>query len=81
MKWWYIKRFVTPAIVDAYEYIWIFDEDVVLDELDPAGYLDIVRKHNIHISQAAAHKDSVRSVHKVTFTPEFVVILSFNTPL
>jgi hypothetical protein len=28
MKWWYIKRFVTPELVDSYEYVGIFDEDV-----------------------------------------------------
>jgi hypothetical protein len=73
MKWWYIKRFVTPALVDAYEYVWFFDEDVVLNELDPPGYLEFIKKHNIHLSQAAAHKDSERSNHKVTFTPACVL--------
>ena len=27
MKWWYIKRFITPSLVDAYDYVGIFDED------------------------------------------------------
>jgi hypothetical protein len=28
MKWWFIKRFVTPELVESYDYIGIFDEDV-----------------------------------------------------
>jgi hypothetical protein len=28
MKWWYVKRFVTPEMMDSYDYLGVFDEDV-----------------------------------------------------
>jgi hypothetical protein len=28
MKWWYVKRFVTPEMAESYDYIAVFDDDV-----------------------------------------------------
>ncbi|MED6150491.1 hypothetical protein PIB30_072821 [Stylosanthes scabra] len=50
-KWWYAKRFLHPDIVAPYEYIFIWDEDLGLQNFDGEEYLNMVKKHNLEISQ------------------------------
>ncbi|KAI9136177.1 hypothetical protein BKA69DRAFT_1042759 [Paraphysoderma sedebokerense] len=51
-KFWFAKRFLTPDIVQAYDYIWLWDDDVELEEnFDPLGFTDVLKQYNIHIAQ------------------------------
>ncbi|CAJ2654448.1 unnamed protein product [Trifolium pratense] len=50
-KWWYAKRFLHPDIVAAYEYIFIWDEDLGLENFDGDEYIKVVEKHGLEISQ------------------------------
>ncbi|CAM8980609.1 unnamed protein product [Rhodiola kirilowii] len=50
-KWWYAKRFLHPDIVAAYDYIFIWDEDLGVEHFDAEEYLRLVRKHGLEISQ------------------------------
>ncbi|XP_058227325.1 uncharacterized protein LOC131335825 [Rhododendron vialii] len=50
-KWWYAKRFLHPDIVSAYEYIFIWDEDLGVDHFNAEEYLKLVKKHDLEISQ------------------------------
>ncbi|KAK8695962.1 hypothetical protein V6N13_001103 [Hibiscus sabdariffa] len=50
-KWWYAKRFLHPDIVSAYEYIFIWDEDLGLEHFNPDRYIELVKKHGLEISQ------------------------------
>lgn len=50
-KWWYAKRFLHPDIVSAYEYIFIWDEDLGVEHFNAEEYLKLVKKHNLEISQ------------------------------
>ncbi|KAH7865726.1 hypothetical protein Vadar_010375 [Vaccinium darrowii] len=50
-KWWYAKRFLHPDIVSAYEYIFIWDEDLGVENFNAEEYLKLVKKHNLEISQ------------------------------
>lgn len=53
MKWWYMKRFVTPQVAESYEYIFAIDEDSDPEHIDINGVLEILRTHQIHIAQPA----------------------------
>jgi len=54
MKWWYMKRFLTPAIAMAYEYIFPWDDDVSLtDEFDPSGFVSLLREYDIQMAHPA----------------------------
>ncbi|XP_057530554.1 uncharacterized protein LOC130808987 [Amaranthus tricolor] len=33
-KWWYAKRFLHPSVVAAYDYIFIWDEDLEVENFD-----------------------------------------------
>lgn len=48
-RYWYIKRFLTPAILRAYKYLWIFDDDVEL-LFSPLHYECVTTKLNISLS-------------------------------
>lgn len=50
-KWWYAKRFLHPDIVAAYDYIFIWDEDLGVDHFDSEKYIALVKKYGLEISQ------------------------------
>ncbi|KAL5565711.1 hypothetical protein UlMin_028875 [Ulmus minor] len=50
-KWWYAKRFLHPDIIAAYEYIFIWDEDLGVEHFNGDKYIELVKKHGLEISQ------------------------------
>ncbi|KAL3501123.1 hypothetical protein ACH5RR_035572 [Cinchona calisaya] len=50
-KWWYAKRFLHPSIVAAYEYIFLWDEDLGVEHFNAEEYIKLVKKHGLEISQ------------------------------
>ncbi|KAH7280074.1 hypothetical protein KP509_37G051200 [Ceratopteris richardii] len=52
-KWWFAKRFLHPDVVRPYEYIFLWDEDLGLDNFDGEKYIELVKKHDLEISQPA----------------------------
>ncbi|KAK9061551.1 hypothetical protein SSX86_018733 [Deinandra increscens subsp. villosa] len=50
-KWWYAKRFLHPDIVAAYDYIFIWDEDLGAEHFNADKYIQLVKKHGLEISQ------------------------------
>ncbi|KAL9322760.1 hypothetical protein ACSQ67_010813 [Phaseolus vulgaris] len=50
-KWWYAKRFLHPDIVSAYEYIFIWDEDLGVEHFNADKYIHLVKKYGLEISQ------------------------------
>ncbi|CAN8295049.1 unnamed protein product [Cochlearia groenlandica] len=50
-KWWYAKRFLHPDVVSAYEYIFIWDEDLGVEHFNADRYIGLVKKHGLEISQ------------------------------
>jgi len=52
MKWWFLKRFVTPLTVEAYDYIWFSDDDAHFT-WNPNEYMDLLDKFQVELSQPA----------------------------
>lgn len=52
-KWWFAKRFLHPDVVAPFEYIFIWDEDLGVDNFDAEVYIQLVKKHGLEISQPA----------------------------
>ncbi|KAL9270673.1 hypothetical protein AKJ16_DCAP18112 [Drosera capensis] len=50
-KWWYAKRFLHPDVVAAYEYVFIWDEDLGVEHFNAEEYIKLVKKHGLEISQ------------------------------
>ncbi|XP_021976062.1 uncharacterized protein LOC110871651 isoform X2 [Helianthus annuus] len=50
-KWWYAKRFLHPDIVAPYDFIFIWDEDLGVENFDAEEYIKLVKKHKLEISQ------------------------------
>lgn len=50
-KWWYAKRFLHPDIIAAYDYIFIWDEDLGVEHFNAEKYIELVKKHGLEISQ------------------------------
>ncbi|KAK8937947.1 hypothetical protein KSP40_PGU001752 [Platanthera guangdongensis] len=52
-KWWYAKRFLHPDVVAAYDYVFVWDEDLGLKNFDAEKYIHLVNKYGLEISQPA----------------------------
>ncbi|THG00706.1 hypothetical protein TEA_025454 [Camellia sinensis var. sinensis] len=57
-KWWYAKRFLHPAVVSIYDYIFLWDEDLGVENFHPGRYLHIVKSEGLEISQPALDPNS-----------------------
>nr|GEV59666.1 hypothetical protein [Tanacetum cinerariifolium] len=55
---WYAKRFLHLDILATYDYIFIWDEDLGLEDFDAERYIRLVRKHGLEISQPALSASS-----------------------
>ncbi|KAH9559610.1 hypothetical protein CY35_06G068800 [Sphagnum magellanicum] len=56
-KWWYAKRFLHPDVVQPYEYIFIWDEDLDLEHFSAEKYIELVKKYALEISQPGLDPD------------------------
>ncbi|KAK1295556.1 hypothetical protein QJS10_CPA16g00990 [Acorus calamus] len=58
-KWWFAKRFLHPDVVDEYDYIFLWDEDLGVEHFNPVRYLSIVKEEGLEISQPALDTRSI----------------------
>ncbi|KAG9130372.1 hypothetical protein Leryth_004252 [Lithospermum erythrorhizon] len=65
-KWWYAKRFLHPDIVAAYDYIFLWDEDLGVENFDPDRYVSIIREEGLEISQPALDTAKSEVHHPIT---------------
>ncbi|XP_030539278.1 uncharacterized protein LOC115747309 isoform X1 [Rhodamnia argentea] len=65
-KWWFAKRFLHPDIVAEYSYIFLWDEDIGVENFDPNRYLSIVQGEGLEVSQPAL--DPVKSAIHLPIT-------------
>ncbi|RHN62489.1 hypothetical protein MtrunA17_Chr4g0047961 [Medicago truncatula] len=65
-KWWFAKRFLHPDIVYIYDYIFLWDEDLEVENFSPSRYVKIVREEGLEISQPALHPNSTEIHHRIT---------------
>lgn len=57
-KWWFAKRFLHPDIVAPYDYIFVWDEDLGVDNFNAEKYIDLVKKYRLEISQPGLEPNS-----------------------
>ncbi|CAO2832567.1 unnamed protein product [Amaranthus hypochondriacus] len=65
-KWWFAKRFMHPDIVAAYEYVFLWDEDLGVENFNPLRYLSIVKEEGLQISQPALDGNKSEVHHQIT---------------
>ncbi|KAK6932506.1 Protein of unknown function DUF707, partial [Dillenia turbinata] len=70
-KWWFAKRFLHPAVVSIYDYIFIWDEDLDVQYFDAKRYLKIVKSEGLEISQPALDPNSTDIHHRITVRNRF----------
>eukprot|EP00949_MAST-11_sp_MAST-11-sp1_P005050 g5050.t1 len=64
MKWWFVKHFLVPSVVQNYDFLLIMDEDVDITEMDVVEFLQDMRRYGVHIGQPANGEGSYGS-HEV----------------
>ncbi|PIN12892.1 hypothetical protein CDL12_14485 [Handroanthus impetiginosus] len=65
-KWWFAKRFLHPDIVAEYDYIFLWDEDLGVENFHPQRYLSIVKDEGFEISQPALEIGESEVHHLIT---------------
>lgn len=65
-KWWFAKRFLHPDIVSSYKYIFVWDEDIGVENFHGGRYLEIVEKEGLEISQPALDPQLSEVHHQIT---------------
>ncbi|KAK6121235.1 hypothetical protein DH2020_045009 [Rehmannia glutinosa] len=65
-KWWFAKRFLHPDIVAEYEYIFLWDEDLGVENFHPGRYISIVKEEGLEISQPALDRSKSEVHHPIT---------------
>ncbi|CAI9101515.1 OLC1v1038855C1 [Oldenlandia corymbosa var. corymbosa] len=65
-KWWFAKRFLHPDIVSEYEYIFLWDEDLGVENFHPGRYVSIVKEEGLEISQPALDPAKSRVHQQIT---------------
>ncbi|KAJ1409301.1 hypothetical protein SESBI_22812 [Sesbania bispinosa] len=65
-KWWFAKRFLHPDIVAAYDYIFLWDEDLGVENFHPDKYISIIKSEGLEISQPALDPRKSEVHHQIT---------------
>ncbi|KAI3514755.1 hypothetical protein L1887_13437 [Cichorium endivia] len=65
-KWWFAKRFMHPDVVSEYAYIFLWDEDLGVQNFDAGRYVSIMRNEGLHISQPALDPEKSEVHHELT---------------
>ncbi|KAK6915872.1 Protein of unknown function DUF707 [Dillenia turbinata] len=65
-KWWFAKRFLHPDIVAEYNYIFLWDEDLGVEDFHPDRYLAIIKDEGLEISQPALDPKKSEVHHQIT---------------
>ncbi|KAK6945533.1 Protein of unknown function DUF707, partial [Dillenia turbinata] len=65
-KWWFAKRFLHPDIVAEYNYIFLWDEDLGIEDFHPDQYLAIIKDEGLEISQPALDPTKSEVHHQIT---------------
>lgn len=65
-KWWFAKRFLHPDVVSAYDYLFLWDEDLGVDNFNPGRYLRIMKSAGLEISQPALDPKLSEIHHQIT---------------
>ncbi|XP_019193943.1 PREDICTED: uncharacterized protein LOC109187957 isoform X2 [Ipomoea nil] len=65
-KWWFAKRFLHPDIVAAYGYVFVWDEDLGVENFNPENYMSIVKNEGLEISQPALDPGKSEVHHQIT---------------
>ncbi|XP_008802242.1 uncharacterized protein LOC120111871 [Phoenix dactylifera] len=65
-KWWFAKRFLHPDIVAEYNYIFLWDEDLQVENFHPLRYLSLIKREGLEISQPALDTSKSEIHHRIT---------------
>ncbi|OIW13781.1 hypothetical protein TanjilG_31670 [Lupinus angustifolius] len=65
-KWWFAKRFLHPDIVAEYDYIFLWDEDLGVENFHPDKYVSIIKQEDLEISQPALDPKKSEVHHQIT---------------
>ncbi|KAL1341787.1 hypothetical protein HN51_028322 [Arachis hypogaea] len=73
-KWWFAKRFLHPDMVEEYDYIFLWDEDLGVEEFHPDNYISIIKSEGLEISQPALDPQLSEVHHQITVRSKRTIV-------
>lgn len=65
LKWFFIKKYLTPEFCRKYSYIFLWDDDLDVDRFDPMAFITIMKLNKLQVAQPALSADS-HYTHPIT---------------
>lgn len=62
-KWWFAKRFLHPDVLSVYDYIFLWDEDLGVDNFHAGRYMELMFSEGLEISQPALDPELSSEIH------------------
>ncbi len=83
LRWYFLKKYVTPAVCAPYDYIFLWPDDIDVRGFDPVAFVETMRTNNLELAQPALTEDSFFSwditrqsaKHKIGRYVDFVEIM------
>ncbi|XP_010274912.1 PREDICTED: uncharacterized protein LOC104610123 isoform X2 [Nelumbo nucifera] len=73
-KWWFAKRFLHPDVVSPYDFIFLWDEDLGVENFHPGRFLEIMISEGLEISQPALDPELSEVHHRITLRNKTVKV-------
>lgn len=58
IKWYFLKKYLTPAVCAPYDYVFTWDDDIEVDDFSVERFLDIMEHNHLELAQPALTRDS-----------------------
>ncbi len=58
LKWHFMKKYLIPANLNAYDYVLPWDDDIDISSFDLSNFLDIMQRNNLEVAQPSLTHDS-----------------------
>lgn len=61
-KYYFFKKYITPSYCAQYDYIFLWDDDIDIENFSPSNFIDIMKRNNLQIAQPALTSESYYAV-------------------
>lgn len=61
-KWWFAKRFLHPDVVAPFDFVFVWDQNLDVDNFDPTRFIKLMREHELEIAQPAVEPEAGEQV-------------------
>lgn len=65
-RWYFMKKYVTPALVNQYKYVFIWPDDIDIENFSYSNFINVIKRNRLQVVQPALTEQSYCS-HPLLF--------------